>query len=115
MTMEQQVLPAGVRPYKRTAVFDEMTIPPALRHRHCTKPGVWALIRVIEGRLRYRVIDTGEEVVLDSQRAGLVQPAQLHEVEPLGPVRFYVEFHRAGAPLHEEGVADTMKGAAAHG
>lgn len=99
MTEQSQTLPGGLRPYRQTAVFDETTIPSALRHRHCTKPGVWGLIRIVDGRLRYRVIDTGQECILDPQHSGIVRPAQLHEVEPLGPVRFFVEFHRAGAAL----------------
>jgi tellurite methyltransferase len=90
-------LPAYIRAYRRTAVFDEATIPPTLLRRHCTKPGVWALIRIVAGRLRCRIIDTGQESILDARHPGIVRPTQLHEVEPLGPVRFFVEFHRAAA------------------
>lgn len=113
MSETAERLPAGVRAYKRTAVFDERTIPAALRQRHSTKPGVWALIRIIDGRLRYRVIDTGEDSILDAQRPGLVLPAQLHEVEPLGPVRFFVEFHRADA-AGEKSAGDMIETAAGH-
>lgn len=115
MTGEGHALPPGVRPYKQSAVFDETTIPTALRRRHCTKPGVWALIRVIDGRLRYRVIDTGEDNILDPQRPGLVRPAQLHAIEPLGPVRFFVEFHSTSTPPQEAGAIYSIEGAAGHG
>jgi tellurite resistance-related uncharacterized protein len=48
-------LPAGVRSYKRTATFTEATTPAALMNDHATKEGVWGLIHVEEGRLRYLV------------------------------------------------------------
>lgn len=91
-------LPPDVRPYSRSPDFTEVTVPAALRRAHDTKPGVWGLIHVLEGRLAYRVTDPrrpGSETVLtpDGER-GVVEPTILHEVEPLGPVRFYVEFHR---------------------
>lgn len=90
-------LPADVKPYKRTAIFDETTLPAGLHRRHSTKPGVWGVIRVMHGRLRYRILDTGAERILDPEHPGIVRPTQLHEVEPLGQVRFFVEFHAAAA------------------
>ncbi|CAN7411846.1 DUF1971 domain-containing protein [Phenylobacterium sp. LjRoot219] len=92
-------LPSDVRPYRRTEVFTEATVPAALRRAHNTKAGVWGLIHVLEGRLTYRVTDPGrppQAQVLSAETApGVVEPGVLHEVEPLGPVRFFVEFHRA--------------------
>jgi len=107
-------LPAQVRPYKQSAVFDEVTIPAGLRRRHCTKPGVWGVIRVIEGRLRYRVLDSGAESILDPSHPGVAQPEQLHEVEPLGRVRFFIEFHSA-AENSSGGPPDQLQGAGPHG
>lgn len=86
-------LPRDVTPYKRTPTFDQDTMPAGLRHEHRTKAGVWGLIQVIEGRLRYRIIDPSSEQVLSPERPGVVQPEQRHEVEPLGKVRFFVEFY----------------------
>lgn len=114
MTEAVPILPAHVRPYKQSAVFDEATIPAGLRRRHCTKPGVWGVIRVMEGRLRYRVLDSGAESILDSGHPGVAQPEQLHEVEPLGRVRFFIEFHSASEPAMSGG-ADRLKGAGRHG
>lgn len=51
---------------------------------------------MLEGRLAYRIRDPrrlAHETVLEPG-APVVEPTILHEVEPLGPVRFYVEFHR---------------------
>jgi hemoglobin len=90
---QRGTLPADLKLYKRTAIFDETTIPAALRCRHRTRPGVWAMIRVIDGRLRYRELGSGAERILDPEHPGIVAPAQLHEVEPLGSVRFFIELY----------------------
>jgi len=45
-------------PYKSTPVFDETTLPAALRREHRTKDGVWGVIRVLEGQVRL-VLDRG--------------------------------------------------------
>ena len=93
-------LPPGCEAYRSTPVFTEATIPPGLLRSHRTAPGTWELIRVLEGRLLYRVLDPPSECVLDPTTApGVVEPSVPHEVAPLGPVRFQVEFHRmANAP-----------------
>ncbi|MBI1200348.1 MAG: DUF1971 domain-containing protein [Phenylobacterium sp.] len=91
-------MPRGFTPYRRTDVFTEATVPAALRRDHATREGTWARIHVLEGRLAYRITDPRrptEETVLTPQRpAGVIEPTILHAVEPLGPVRFFVEFHR---------------------
>src|SRR4051812_31020618 len=43
------------KPYRSTPVFDDQTLPQALRQAHTTKAGVWGVIRVLEGCVRYRV------------------------------------------------------------
>jgi tellurite resistance-related uncharacterized protein len=92
-------LPEGVAPYRKTPVFTEATIPGGLLRSHSTATGVWGLIHVLEGRLLYRVIEMGDERVLEpGAPPGVVEPTVLHEVAPLGPVRFYVEFHRHAGP-----------------
>lgn len=91
-------LPKAARPYRRTSDFTETTVPAGLLRAHTTKAGSWALIHVLEGRLAYRIVDPrrpASEVILSAaERPGVVEPTILHEVEPLGAVRFYVEFHR---------------------
>ncbi|WP_438019201.1 DUF3565 domain-containing protein [Sorangium sp. So ce315] len=91
-------MPDGLTPYKRTPEFDEGTIPGGLRKNHATKAGVWGVIHVLSGRLRYRVdgLD-GRELLLTPEAHGIVAPEVLHHVEPDGPVRFFVEFHNKGA------------------
>lgn len=80
-------------PYKSTPVFDETTLPAGLRREHRTKAGVWGVIRVLDGRVRCRVLDPDSEVILDPDHPGLVLPDQPHLVEPLGPIRMQVEFY----------------------
>lgn len=99
-------LPEGLEPYRQTDVFTETSLPAGLRKDHCTKPGVWGLIQVAEGRLRYCVTDlrrVGVDLVLTPEsRPGVVEPTILHHVVPLGTVRFHVQFYRQipeAAPL----------------
>jgi tellurite resistance-related uncharacterized protein len=88
-------MPSGVEPYKRTPEFTSETVPAGLRSSHRTKEGVWGRIVVLEGRLRYRILEPAvEEVELSPGVEGVVEPTVPHEVEPLGAVRFYVEFHK---------------------
>ena len=85
--------PPRPEPYKQTPVFDEGTLPAGLRREHRTKPGVWGVIRVLEGRLRYEVLDPASEIILEPGHAALVLPDQPHLVEPLGPMRMQLEFY----------------------
>lgn len=92
-------LPTDVLPYRRTDVFTQATVPGGLLKAHTTKEGAWALIHVLAGRLAYRIEDprrlVSEAVLTPETPPGVIEPTILHRVEPLGPVRFYVEFHRA--------------------
>ena len=88
-------LPEGLARYGGTSVFSEGSIPANLRRTHRTKVGTWAKIVVLEGRLRYRILEPDiEEVDLSPGRPGIVEPEVPHEVDALGPVRFHVDFYR---------------------
>lgn len=91
-------LPEGATPYKRTPTFTEATVPAGLLNDHSIKAGTWGLIHVEAGRLRYVVTDVRapavDEVLVTGGAPGVVEPGILHRVEPLGPVRFFVEFLR---------------------
>jgi len=99
-------LPDDVNPYRRTDLFTETNTPAGLLKAHSTKPGVWGLIRVIDGALTYRIEDPRRPPssrVLTAQSApGVVEPTILHSVEPQGSVRFYVEFYRRDTRAHGE-------------
>ena len=90
-----KTLPTDVSAYQRTPEFTETTCPPGLEKRHNTKAGVWARITVLEGRLRYRILEPAiEEHVLEPGRPGIIEPQVDHQVELNEPVRFFVEFLR---------------------
>lgn len=83
----------AVQPYRVTPVFDETSLPQALRREHRTKAGVWGVIRVLEGRMRLICLEPPSEAILSSDRPGIVRPEEPHLVEPLGPMRMQVEFY----------------------
>ena len=88
-------LPRNVEPYKRTPEFTEQTAPNALRKGHCTKPGTWGQIVVLEGSLTYRILEpTIEELTLERGLLGVIEPTVMHEVDLHGLVKFYVQFFR---------------------
>jgi tellurite resistance-related uncharacterized protein len=92
-------LPDGLVSYRRTPEFTEETIPAGLKRAHSTKEEVWGLIHVLDGQLRYRILDERREpselMLAPGRPPGIVEPRILHEVEPVGRVRFQVEFLRA--------------------
>ena len=88
-----------ITPYRSTAVFDQTTLPDALRREHRTKAGVWGVIRVLEGRLRLELVDGDEARILTPDRPGLVLPEQTHRVEPMGRMRMQVDFYDRPPPV----------------
>jgi tellurite resistance-related uncharacterized protein len=92
---DQRVMPKSHAPYQRTPDFDAESVPAALRRRHTTKAGVWALIHVTRGALDYHVHEPFERhEVLTPEAPGVVLPEVEHHVAPTGDVSFYVEFWR---------------------
>jgi tellurite resistance-related uncharacterized protein len=88
-------IPTSATAYKKTPEFTQETVPAGLLKAHQTKEGTWGKINVTEGQLRYRILEPEfEEVLLSSEKFGVVEPTILHEVEPEGNVRFHVEFFR---------------------
>lgn len=83
----------AAEPYRSTPVFDQDTLPAALRARHSTKAGVWGVIRVLEGELELTYLEPESSTLLTPDNPGLVQPQQPHFVTPRGPMRMQVEFH----------------------
>jgi tellurite resistance-related uncharacterized protein len=84
---------ADVQPYRSTPIFDQDTLPAALRTRHDTKAGVWGVIRVLEGRLQLTCLNPLSESVLTSDNPGVVMPQQPHFVTPLGAMRMQIDFY----------------------
>jgi len=67
-------LPPSVRPYHRTAVFTELTVPKGLQANQSTKTGVWEVIHVTSG-----------EQLLQAGETALIEPETEHHVNPNGP------------------------------
>lgn len=80
-------------PYRSTSVFTEKTLPAALRGEHKTKAGVWGVIQVIEGEVRFSLANGEGEAILTPDNPGLILPEQPHWVEPIGAMRMQVHFY----------------------
>ncbi|EJN05976.1 DUF1971 domain-containing protein [Phyllobacterium sp. YR531] len=81
-------------PYRSTPLFDADTLPDALLREHRTKSGVWGVIRVLEGTVRYHVLDEAKlSLILTSRNPGIIHPEQPHRVEPIGMMKMRIEFY----------------------
>lgn len=88
-------LPDNLSPIRKTPEFNETSIPKGLLKAHQTKKDVWGKIVILEGKLQYKINEPEEEIILlDPDNWGVVEPTTLHEVKPLGAVKFYVEFYQ---------------------
>jgi tellurite resistance-related uncharacterized protein len=90
---EMNPLMAEIQPYRSTPIFDQDSLPAALRGRHDTKAGVWGVIRVFEGELKLTYLDPPSEVMLRPDRPGLILPQQPHFVTPVGDMKMRVDFY----------------------
>ncbi|HSC89012.1 MAG TPA: DUF3565 domain-containing protein [Polyangiaceae bacterium] len=87
----------------RTATFDQDSIPASLLGHHDTKADVWGRLVVEEGKLLYS-LEGGDEPstpsgskrhtswVLTPGLPGIIEPERRHRIQPVGPVRFFLEF-----------------------
>lgn len=85
--------------YKVTPIFDENTLPQALRNAHNTRPGTWGLLRVLSGELRLVFHDPHMVVMVDRAHPAIIPPQAVHHVEVTGPMQMRVEFHDAPPEL----------------
>ena len=75
-------------------MWDETTLPAAVRGEHSTKAGVWGLLRVLEGSARLIFHDPHRVVLVTPGHPGTIPPTLVHHVELDGPARLQVEFYR---------------------
>lgn len=90
---------AAPEPYRSTPVFDEATLPAALRRAHRTKAGVWGVIRVLQGELKLCFTEPPETKVLSPGSDGVLEPDQSHFVETEGPMRMQIDFYTQAPQL----------------
>ncbi|MGD9804056.1 MAG: DUF1971 domain-containing protein [Hyphomicrobiaceae bacterium] len=100
MTRITSILPPGLVRYKETPEFTQATVPAALLAAHSVKAGVWGLLRVQRGRVRYCLDgETPEETLIESGGTAVIEPEVPHHVELLdADSAFLVEFHRVELP-----------------
>lgn len=84
---------AAPAPYRVSPLFDEITLPRALLGTHALKAGTWAVVRVEEGRVRYREDGMPGLRLLEPGNPGVVPPEIPHNLELAGPVKLRVEFY----------------------
>jgi tellurite methyltransferase len=86
-------LPDGLTPVRSSTEWDEHTMPAGLRRAHRIATGTWGRIIVRLGQLRFVMqSDPALDVVLHSGSTQAIPPEVPHEVQPLGPVRFSIDF-----------------------
>jgi tellurite resistance-related uncharacterized protein len=91
----QRLVPEDARPYRRTAGFDEHTIPAGLLGEHSTKAGTWGRLVVEQGQLAvWFLAPLSLEVAAEPGAPVAIPPQLRHQVRLRGPVRFHVEFLR---------------------
>ena len=87
-------LPDTVHAYTRTTTFSSAKIPPGLLRDHETKVGVWGVINLVSGSLKYHVPSRNESHLLRPGHPGIVEPTVAHCVESIGDASFFIEFYR---------------------
>lgn len=92
--MSELQLPDGVELARTTDVFDEDSVPAGLLRAHRVADGVWGRLVVHEGSIGFRFEDDDRLLEAVAGESIVIPPRRRHHVEPTGPVRFVVEFHR---------------------
>lgn len=93
--------PDGLRLVRSSPEWDAGTMPARLGRAHRVGAGTWGRIVVHEGRLRFAMsAEPPLEVELGPGATQAIPPEVEHEVRPLGPVRFRVDFLAVATPGH---------------
>jgi tellurite resistance-related uncharacterized protein len=80
------------QPYKSTPIFDENSLPDAIRSEHRTKAGTWGLLRVIEGHVTLIFVEPRREIAVRPGQPAVIPPQETHFVVVDGPMRMQVDF-----------------------
>ncbi len=81
-------------PYATSPVFDEHSLPDALRKEHRTKNGTWGLLQVLEGAVELVFLNPSQNRRVTPNDPALIPPQAPHYVKLLGPMKMQVEFYR---------------------
>ncbi len=86
-------LPEGLRLLRTSPEWTEHTVPAGLLRSHHLAVGAWGRIVVHDGKLRFFAATAPViEAELGCGETQAIPPEVEHEVEPLGPVRFTIDF-----------------------
>ena len=85
-------LPADLHVVRTTPTWDDRTMPDALRRAHRIAGGIWGVLRVTSGSLRF-VADTDPrtDVAVGPASPQAIPPDVEHHVEPTPGTRFAIE------------------------
>lgn len=83
-----------IAPYGASPVFDEHSLPDALRKEHRTKDGTWGLLRVLEGEVELIFLDPPQDFRVTPDEPAPIPPQAPHYVKLVGPMKMQVEFYR---------------------
>ncbi|HEY2563234.1 MAG TPA: DUF3565 domain-containing protein [Acidimicrobiales bacterium] len=90
-------LPEGLAWVRTTPIWDEETMPGGLSRAHRVAAGTWGRIVVHHGRMRFTAATAPViDVELEVGSAQAIPPEIDHQLEPLGAVRFAIEFFAVG-------------------
>ncbi|WP_417614109.1 DUF1971 domain-containing protein [Parasphingorhabdus sp.] len=84
----------NITPYGSSPIFDENSLPDALRNEHTTKDGTWGLLRVLEGEVRLVFLEPPSERLVTVDDPAPIPPQSPHFVRLAGPMKMQVEFYR---------------------
>jgi tellurite resistance-related uncharacterized protein len=86
--------PEAIRRLRSSPEWDEYSLPPGLLRAHQLAAGTWGKIVVREGTLRFSL--NGEQPISvelePDSPAQAIPPGVCHEVQPVGHVRFSIDF-----------------------
>jgi tellurite resistance-related uncharacterized protein len=86
-------LPDGLLLIRSSREWDDQTMPTSLLRSHRIARGMWGRIVVRHGHLRFVArTDPELDVVLGPDATQAIPPEVEHEVRPLGPVSFSIDF-----------------------
>jgi tellurite resistance-related uncharacterized protein len=86
-------MPAGLEVVRTIGPFDDVTLPAGLRRDHRVAERVWALLRVLDGTVRFTMAtDPPVDRVLGSGDTQAIPPAVAHAVHLQGATRVTIDF-----------------------
>lgn len=91
-----QCIPDSAEAYRTIGPFHQDSLPIGLLREHNTKAGVWGLLEVLAGEVKYVITQPGEESehILSQACPGVIAPEQKHHLVLISDVNFQITFHR---------------------